>query len=71
MSDAHGLKGELDWLEQSKYDNPYRCPAIARCSCPQCGSGEVWQPMQTLDMPMMLECLRCGEWTARGDCQNA
>lgn len=29
-------------------------------TCHQCGSGEVYQPMQTLDMPMNLRCLSCG-----------
>lgn len=28
--------------------------------CPQCGSGEVYQPGQTMNMPMIWKCLRCG-----------
>lgn len=28
--------------------------------CPVCGSGEIHQPMQTMDMPMWQKCLRCG-----------
>lgn len=36
--------------------------AITGITCPTCGGGEVWQPMQTMDMPMYLSCLKCGEW---------
>lgn len=34
--------------------------AIPGVTCPRCGSGEVWHPMQTCDLPMYVECLRCG-----------
>lgn len=34
--------------------------------CPECESGEVYQPMQAMDMPMLLECLRCGFITDSG-----
>lgn len=29
-------------------------------TCHECGSGEVYQPLQTMDMPMKLYCLNCG-----------
>lgn len=29
-------------------------------TCPRCGFGEVYQPMQALNMPMCLRCLGCG-----------
>lgn len=29
-------------------------------TCPRCRTGEVWQPGQTLDTPMIFRCLRCG-----------
>lgn len=29
-------------------------------TCHTCGSGEVYQPMQAMDLPMLLQCLKCG-----------
>jgi hypothetical protein len=37
-------------------------PAVENCICPDCGFGEVMKPMQTMDMPMLLYCLRCGKY---------
>lgn len=42
-------------------DAVIRYPVIQGVSCHQCGSGEVYQPMQTADMPMIYRCLWCGE----------
>jgi len=30
-------------------------------TCSMCGSGEVYQPLQTMDIPMTMECLNCGK----------
>lgn len=38
-----------------------RFSVIPETVCHQCGSGEVWHPMQTADLPVYLMCLRCGE----------
>lgn len=36
-------------------------------TCHRCVSSEVYQPMQTMDMPMVLRCLRCGLVAPTGD----
>lgn len=36
-------------------------------TCHQCGSGEVYQPAQAMDMPMVLSCLRCGTTAPSSD----
>jgi uncharacterized protein (DUF983 family) len=33
-------------------------------TCHRCGSGEVYTPMQTADLPTIRACLRCGERAA-------
>lgn len=42
-------------------------PVIRGVTCHKCGSVEVWQPMQTMDMPMMYRCLGCGETAPTDD----
>jgi DNA-directed RNA polymerase subunit RPC12/RpoP len=40
---------------------PIRFPVINGVRCHRCGSPEVYQPMQTMDMPMLYDCLKCGK----------
>lgn len=49
---------ELHFHRENDYVLPYN--VIPGTTCEQCGSGEVHQPMQTMDLPMWVECLRCG-----------
>lgn len=39
---------------------PVLFPVRGGVTCHRCGSGEVYQHTQTLDMPMELSCLNCG-----------
>lgn len=39
---------------------PISFSVIGGVSCHKCGSDEVYQPMQTMDMPMLYDCLKCG-----------
>lgn len=58
---ASGLKGELDYFEEeAEYDAVVGVPALSGVICPVCDSGEIHQPMQTMDMPMIAECIHCG-----------
>ena len=52
------MKPNIDFL--SERGHILRIPVLDGVTCPQCGSGEVYQPMQTMNMPMRLTCLRCG-----------
>lgn len=44
-----------------------RYPAVTGVTCHACGSGAVYQPMQPMDLPMILRCLHCGEVAASND----
>lgn len=62
MTDILRSFGEVD-LDASYFrDTEYVVHFFVRTglTCPRCGSGEVWQPGQTMDMPMIDACLRCG-----------
>ena len=50
-------------------DSDYLCRFNVRRGviCPVCGSGEIYQPMQAMDMPMLLRCLRCGTMQPSSD----
>jgi len=49
---------EIDVYRDGRY--VVRLPAVSGVTCDVCGSGEVTQPPQTLNMPMWQRCLRCG-----------
>lgn len=49
---------EVQYHRQEGY--VFRLPVISGAVCHGCGSGEVVQPMQNMDMPMTWKCLRCG-----------
>lgn len=57
--DPGAVDSEVSLLRDTGYLAQY--PVRSGACCPQCGSGEIWQPMQTMDMPMYCGCLRCGE----------
>ena len=55
----------LDDYRGTKY--VLRYTVLSSFACNRCNSEEVYQPAQTLDMPMKVKCLRCGEMAPRGE----
>lgn len=51
------VETEVSALRDTKFLVRYH--ALAGVICPDCGSGEIYQPMQTCDMPMHLKCINC------------
>lgn len=62
VMDRSGVNTDVATFRDTKYLTYFSVKRARRC--PQCGSGEVYQPMQTMDMPMNLSCLRCGTHAA-------
>lgn len=58
------MKPDIDHCRGTRF--VVHAQAIPQTTCPRCGSGEVHQPMQTMDMPMRWECLRCGHMNMSG-----
>lgn len=65
VMDRSGVNTDVATFRETEYLTYFQVKK--GCCCPQCGSGEVYQPMQTCDMPMNLNCLRCGTHAPSGD----
>jgi len=73
MSDTES-ENIMNGIDRDKYGGPVntdvsyfrgsgaivRYNVISGLTCHQCSSGNVYQPMQLMDMPMYLRCLKCG-----------
>lgn len=62
VMDRSGVDTDVATFRDTKYITHFT--VREGCVCPQCGSGEVYSPIQTMDMPMELACLSCGEMEA-------
>lgn len=58
------MKADIDYCRDSEW--VLYLPVRKGVTCPDCGSGEVIQPPQTMDMPVKLTCLRCGRYGPSG-----
>lgn len=65
VMDTSGVNTDVAAFRETKYLVQFS--VSERRICPKCGSGEVYQPMQTMDMPMKLSCLRCGNHAPSND----
>jgi hypothetical protein len=58
MSERDSLGGDVrsdvSYFRDSEY--PVYYTVLTGVVCHQCGSGAVWKPPQTLDMPMVYNC---------------
>lgn len=59
------VNSDVSALRDTKW--PVLFPVRPGVTCHRCGSGEVYQHTQTMDMPMKLSCLRCGLIDASGE----